>query len=256
MEPNKFENNIKDKLEKRTLKPSENAWNTLSEHLDTQVEKRNNKPYWWLGIAASVIGILFVISNVLDNDLKINDTPEVVEANVEVEQVETVGLDKKEENGYANSNIKKPLKEGPKESSQKPKSEGSLFLMEKEEISVAAIVDKNGSEEKDIKVADVDMKNEPLTFEEQKIKDVVAKVHTLKSENKTITNADIDALLIEAQKEIALNRLYNETNGTVDASALLQDVENELDQSFRSKVFEAIKASYNTVKTTVAQRND
>ena len=114
----------------------------------------------------------------------------------------------------------------------------------------------NGSEEKDIKVADVDMKNEPLTFEEQKIKDVVAKVHTLKSENKTITNADIDALLIEAQKEIALNRLYNETNGTVDASALLQDVENELDQSFRSKVFEAIKASYNTVKTTVAQRND
>ena len=142
MEPNKFENNIKDKLEKRTLKPSENAWNTLSEHLDTQVEKRNNKPYWWLGIAASVIGILFVISNVLDNDLKINDTPEVVEANEEVEQVETVGLDKKEENGYANSNIEKPLKEGPKESSQKPKSEGSLYLMEKEEISVAAIVDK------------------------------------------------------------------------------------------------------------------
>ena len=42
----------------------------------------------------------------------------------------------------------------------------------------------------------------------------------------------------------------------VDAEALLENVEAELDQSFRNKVFEAIKSSYNSVKTAVAQRND
>jgi hypothetical protein len=256
MEPNKFEDNIKDKLEKRIIKPSENAWSTLSERLDSQVEKRHIKPYWWLGIAASVVGILFVISNVMNNDLKIDDTPKVVETDKGVESIGTINLDKKAESGYADSNIEKAVIEAPKESLQKPKSEGGLNIKEKEETSVAVINENMGAEEKNIKVADVDIINESLTFEEQKIKDVVAQVQTLKSENKTVTSADIDALLIEAQKEIALNRLYNETHGTVDANALLQDVENELDQSFRSKVFEAIKASYNTVKTTVAQRND
>jgi hypothetical protein len=256
MESNKFENNIKDKLEKRTIKPSENAWNTLSERLDIQVEKRNNKPYWWLGLAASIVGILFVISNLINNDLKIDDTPKVVETNKGVESIGTINLDKIAENSYANSNIEKAVIEEAKESLQKPKSEGVLNIKETEETVVAIINENMGAEEKNIKVADIDIINEPLTFEEQKIKDVVAQVHTLKSENKTVTSADIDALLIEAQKEIALNRLYDETHGTVDANALLRDVENELDQSFRSKVFEAIKASYNTVKTTVAQRND
>ena len=95
-----------------------------------------------------------------------------------------------------------------------------------------------------------------MTFEEQKIQDVVALVQSMKDGNKVITDSDINALLEEAQKEIKLNRLYNETNGVVDANALLQDVEAELNQSFRSKVFEALKSSYNSVKTAVAQRND
>ena len=85
---------------------------------------------------------------------------------------------------------------------------------------------------------------------------MVAQVQALKNENKVVTEADINALLVEAQKEIALNRLSQQTSGFVDANALLESVEQELDQSFRAKVFEAIKTSYNTVKTAVAQRNE
>jgi len=40
------------------------------------------------------------------------------------------------------------------------------------------------------------------------------------------------------------------------ANALLESVEQELDQSFRSKVLEAIKTSYNSVKTAIATRNE
>ena len=95
-----------------------------------------------------------------------------------------------------------------------------------------------------------------LSFEEQQIKDVVAKVEAMKNNNESVSEDDIDALLMQAQKEIRLNNLINETTGVVDANALLQDVEADLDQSFRSKVFEALKSSYNSVKTAVAQRNN
>ena len=43
---------------------------------------------------------------------------------------------------------------------------------------------------------------------------------------------------------------------TVDANALLQDVEEDLQQSFRSKVFEALQSGYESVITAVAERNN
>lgn len=255
MESNKFEDSIKEKLEKRTLEPSGNAWNTLSERLDAQVEKSNNKSYWWLGLAASVIGILFVVSNVMDSDMKLEDTQEVVGTTDENQQNEAVNVENNAANEYVVTPSEKAITTEAEVNTQKPKSENILNSVIKEETVAASVHEKPDSEEKDIKVAHVEIINESLTFEEQKIQDVVAQVQTLKAENKTLTNADVEALLVEAQKEIALNRLFNDTEGRVDANALLQGVEDELDQSFRSKVFEAIKASYNTVKTTVAQRN-
>jgi len=41
----------------------------------------------------------------------------------------------------------------------------------------------------------------------------------------------------------------------VDANALLQDVEAELQDSFRTRVFETLKSTFKTVKTAVADRN-
>ncbi|MCB0445367.1 MAG: hypothetical protein KDC68_06915, partial [Gelidibacter sp.] len=75
-------------------------------------------------------------------------------------------------------------------------------------------------------------------------------------EKGTISDEAIDALLNQAQKEITLQKLYNEDVKTVDANALLQDVETDLQQSFRDKVFEALQTSYDKVKTAVAQRNN
>ncbi len=50
MESNKFDNSIKDKLESRSLQPSNNAWAKLSERLEKEDKKQNNKAIWWLGI--------------------------------------------------------------------------------------------------------------------------------------------------------------------------------------------------------------
>jgi len=58
MAPIKFEDKLKDKLESRSLQPSEDAWNTLANKLDKEEEKNNNTRFWWLGIAASIIGVI------------------------------------------------------------------------------------------------------------------------------------------------------------------------------------------------------
>ena len=114
----------------------------------------------------------------------------------------------------------------------------------------------NGSENTSVVTKKTVLQQKVLTFEEQKITEVVAKVEELKSKNQEVTDEVIDALLLEAQKEIRFNKSYNNSTGIVDANMLLQVVETDLDQSFRSKVFDAIKASFGTVKTVVAQRND
>lgn len=253
MAPINFENNIKDKLDKRTIKPSENAWSKLSERLDNE-DKNNKKAYWWFGIAASIIGVLLIVSQFLNNAIKVNDTPILVDTPKVIKDTinTTVFKEDKILNTIVSTTEHKTDSEDKQEIQQVIKAR-----KKKDEVIAVAEVNIILKEERTQFVATPELSKTILTFEDQKIQDVVAQVQIMKAENKVVTDADIDALLEAAQKEIKLNKLYNETTGIVDAMALLQDVEDELDQSsFRIKVFEALKSSYSSVKTAVTQRND
>jgi guanylate kinase len=85
---------------------------------------------------------------------------------------------------------------------------------------------------------------------------LLRKIQKLQQENKAVSNEEIETLLAAAQKEITMQKLYDEVTNTVDANVLLQSVEDDLEQSFRDKVFSAIKSGYETVKTAVAERNN
>ena len=87
MAPIKFEDNIKDKLENRRLKPSLDAWDSLSKRLDNQDKKKSNRPFWWLGIAASVIGVLLVVSQFVNKDDKAEPIIVDVPVNKEEQQI-------------------------------------------------------------------------------------------------------------------------------------------------------------------------
>lgn len=52
---NNLENNIKNQLENREISVSENAWEKLSEMMDEKPQERKIKPWFWMGIAASVV---------------------------------------------------------------------------------------------------------------------------------------------------------------------------------------------------------
>jgi hypothetical protein len=235
MAPNKFEQHIKEKLDNRALQPSPDAWNTLSKRLDNQTEETKSKSYWWLGLAASIVGVLLVTTlfnnkdAVESNPIIVNNPQTVKEALQQT--VETQDLNKNRKPIIAEEKIIKT----------------EVLLVNNSNSQTAVL--KNEI----VKSAEVSVKE--LTFEEQKIQEVVAQIQQLKDKNNKVTDVEIDALLLDAQKEINRNKLYN-NKGLVDAKSLLQDVEADIDQSFRSKVFETLKDGLVTVKSTVANRNN
>lgn len=254
MAPIKFEENIKEKLDKRTLQPSSEAWNKLSGRLESSDSKPTSKVYWWLGIAASIVGILLITNQFFNNQPTQIITPEIVNTPEVIEEGSNDAI--------INKDIEKVI----------PNVNESIANIEVRETPLLKLynldVESSNKEEEviaqtnqpPIRALEKDIPTDTilkrLTFEEQKIQDVVAQIDLLKQENKEITDAAIDALLFEAQKEITLDKLINKETGMVDADLLLQDVEAEVDQSFRSKVFEALQRSYNSVKTAVANRNE
>ncbi|WP_224483887.1 hypothetical protein [Robertkochia aurantiaca] len=64
---------------------------------------------------------------------------------------------------------------------------------------------------------------------------------------------EVAVLLAEAQSKIYKDTLSADED--VDAMALLEEVEDELDETFKEKMFDMLKSGFKKVKTAVAERN-
>ena len=262
MTPIKFEENIKDKLEKRTLSPASESWSKLSDRLDADDKKSKNPIFWWLSIAAGLIIMIAVSTQFFSG----NDANEVMPHLVE-DKLEEQQLEQKEQK--LNNTI--PIELASEKDNVEGEKSNSLITKESQIIDYKKVVDKKPKAE--IKLAELnnfDIKNSNLKQENQVSKEVnnllldeatmkAAVVNALKelnTENTSVTDREIDSLLKVASKELFKDKLKKETSKTVDANSLLLDVEEEMGQSFRSKVFDALKESYKTVKTAVADRNN
>lgn len=275
MAPIKFEENIKDKLEKRSIQPSSDAWDTLSAALNTNDKKNRKGLIFYIGIAASIVGILLVTHMMFNTSGNQLGEPTIVETNTEEIQNNVKSKDVNEtvekEVVVRISEENKYKKEIIKDKSS-IKNEPKLAVNPNESISKEAEIEIEKSKEQDlIKVNEtkqavavlnsVNTKKEEstvnkLTFEELKAVEVVNQIKELEIKNGIVTDTEIETLLKQAERDILRERIYNETTRTVDADALLQDVEDDLEQSFRTKVFEGLKSGFESVKTAVAERNN
>ena len=79
MAPLKFEEHIKDKLEQRKLQPSADAWQKLNDQLEDDASKKNNKTFWWLGIAASIVGVMLVGTIIMNSGNENTAMPIIVD---------------------------------------------------------------------------------------------------------------------------------------------------------------------------------
>lgn len=227
-----FEKDIQRKLREREIVPSEKAWEKLNSQLPQEKAKKSVTWYW---VAAAVI-ILISVGVFINNDKNESQKPAVV--NTEKENRKTIQLTPSQEikeDVIVRNEVLGPLRQTEeKRNTPEPKRVTDIQEIkneiEPEELVVEAIEDK-------------------------KVTEVVSHLETLQSLGKEITEAMVDSLLIQAQRELALERTFNEPTGKVDAMALLNEVENELDKSFRDKVFEALEGGFIVIKTAVADRN-
>ncbi|MBD1261865.1 hypothetical protein HZY62_14765 [Maribacter polysiphoniae] len=246
MEVDKFEKHIKRHLKEREITPSESAWNTLSEQLPVVAPKKKNT-FIWYSVAAVFIGVL-IMSTLY---FKRSQTPSETQIQV-VETPQEINVPKKEEN------LMVPIKEDDKlvgvkkEVIQKEKTlvaippktrindETQFALVEKEEVV--------GEDSNVLKT-----KTEELI--DAKIAELATQVGLLEGSDLQVTDAEVDSLLRMAQREILADKIFQK-GGKVDAMALLDEVENELDQTFREQIFESLKTGFLKVRTAVADRNN
>uniref|UniRef100_UPI003F6D9CD9 hypothetical protein n=1 Tax=Winogradskyella sp. TaxID=1883156 RepID=UPI003F6D9CD9 len=150
-------------------------------------------------------------------------------------------------------------KEEELQTTEKPQVIDYTKAVDKTPKSKTRVAENRTLIKKDSKLNDTkDITKELLLLkDEAMMKDAVADaLKKLKSEKTSVIDKEVDSLLKLASKELFKDQIQNETTKTVDANALLMSVEDEMGQSFRSKVFEVLKDSYETVKTAVAERNN
>lgn len=262
MAPDNFDNNIKNKLENRTIIPSDKAWSKLSEQLDTLDRKKSNNMVWWLGIAASIVGVLFFILGNNENSLE-NTTPIVVDTEHEtkIENSDEELPIIKNNDVLLDIEKSQPLvstknQATPKIKESKNQPQQNTIIAENKTANTNEVVAEVAQEPKLESEQSIQMEPNDMSFEDQKIQEVVAQIQNLERQDKDISEEEIDQLLQQAESQIDKKQLYNQSTKTVDANSLLQDVEMELEQSFRDKVLEALKSGYETVKVAVIQRNE
>jgi len=253
METDKFERHIKDQLNDRKINPSEHAWAKISSELNTTTKK---KPVFvWIGVAASVVVLVGLATFIFNTNTELKELPlEVVEQNNDIpekerEVIKPVPFQEKMQEVIVDADrVKGKYKEA---ATVAVNTQKSISMKEKvavkDEIEVA-VVEKVPTKETPDKTKFSD------AIINSKISEIVARVDDLERFN-ALTDAEVDSLLRRAQDEILRDKIFN-TDKSVDAMALLTEVEDELDQSFRDQIFSSLKAGFLKVRTAVADRNN
>ena len=249
MAPFKFEEDIKTVLEKRTIQPSKMAWDELEASLDNAPIKTKKSSFWRIGIAACVVGILLIAISFFNQDNVIVE-PTIVD--VPKENYETPILTNS--NGVDQNIIKEELiidKPIVSTNTELVAVEVKPKTIKKETIPV---IEKRQNEEikKEELIAKADIiMLDNVSEEEMQLNKVAAQIAALEN----ATESEIDLLLNNAQQKIA-DQKFKDSGMSVSAYALLFEVEEELDPSFKEKVFNILSENYHSVKNAVAQRNN
>jgi hypothetical protein len=239
MEPNNFEKDFREKLNQRTIEPSNKAWDRLDAMLSIAEEKQPKKNHKWLYIAASIVGFLLVGTFFFNQKKNVVETPK---NNVVIEEVakkdsvvkptvNRIDSSKIEIAASEKATIKrantKEVNSNPDVSVQKSKQ---LIQNEKNQIAESSIIIKNNQEK-------------------QSISNQTSVVATSKNEN-------VDQLLNTAEKMVvAEHSAKPKSKIKINANDLLNQVDGELETSFREKVITKVNKNYQTVKVALANRN-
>lgn len=259
MAPYKLEDNIREKLESRELKPSVKAWDKLQVKLDA--EQPQKKTVLWYYIAASFIGILILSSVFFTNTIEIKD--EIVTESVDEKSIDNkVNIIPNSENAekiVSTQNNSEVIKTEENKGKEKSQSNSNSNLKTSGPESPLLTGTKKSEIDKKIDKTKVLANTEKeKSLEEElinaKVDEVIASVKELQHNHNGVSITEVEDLLNKARREIQTQKILNTPK--VDATALLQEVEWELEKSFRDKVFDALGEGFIKIRTAFIERND
>ncbi|PAM91824.1 hypothetical protein B4N84_23640 [Flavobacterium sp. IR1] len=244
MEPNNFEKDFRKKMEQRNIEPSDKAWDRLDAMLSIAEEnkpaKKTRKKNRWLYVAASVGGFL-LLGTFFFNQKK---NPSEVLRTIEVQNDKNVVV---KERTQKDSVVKTVVpKKDPNKTVVAVSDEVSIKPAMQEETSRNTKSNKN-------------IQNESNQIAESSIINQNQEIQSIKNQSavaQTNVNKNADQLLVIAEKKsLAENGMKPRSKVKINANDLLNQVDGELELSFREKVITTVNKNYQTVKVALTNRN-
>ena len=224
MEPNKIDNQIREKLNAREIQPSAQAWDRLDAMLAVSEEKKSKKGYGWFFVAASTIlffGLGFFLFNSNETIEINNSTPIVTTINEEIDSAETTKINQ---------------------------------ISVKEEQPVLVQNEMNFSKTQTNKKSEEANK---LTKEENLTKDNSLSIihHPSPNSYKYVLPENLLAEVQTGEKVLKTEKISPKVKMKVDANSLLTTVEKELDENYKETTFDKLNRKFKDAKSALANRN-
>ncbi|UZH56114.1 hypothetical protein JRG66_04405 [Salinimicrobium tongyeongense] len=236
MEPERFEKNLKKLLDGREIRPSASGWEKLEQRLE---HKKKKRPYLlWISAVAAVATFFFVVETYFNTPFT-SEEPQLVEEKPAPPVLEEKTLEP-EMIQIAAAEENEKAEEEEKASEETP-VKNAIFE------APVAMVSEAESEVASGNFSEVTEEKKPL----KEIYPAEANVEVAVNENRAaVSDNEVEALLLLATAELKADTVF-----TVNSKDLLYQVEYELEQSFRQKVFEVVKEGISRAKTAVANRD-
>ena len=225
MEPNKIDNQIREKLNAREVQPSAQAWDRLDAMLAVSEEKKPKKGYGWFFVAASTI-LFFGLGFFLFNS---NETKEINNSNPIVTTINEV-MDSTEANKINQISVEKEQPVLVQNEVNYSKTQKNKKSKETNEL----IKPENDLEEK---ITPNSQLQTPNSYKYVSPENLLAEVQTGEK-------------VITSDKKISPKAKMK-----VDANSLLTTVEKELDENHKETTFDKLTRKFQDAKSALANRN-
>jgi len=242
----RLEKHIKNKLQEREISPSLGAWDKISTAIKTEGTSSSPKKTYWWAIAAGLVGVM-----VLSIGIFSEQEPGAV--------IDSMVLEEGNDRGdFIDVEPKAPLKDEilvlPEEGltmdvpePHQPINNRDLQDKDTQQIANNKVFEEKESLNDQKKVTDLAIAN--------KLEEVLAQINAMEDKAIVVSDAEIDSLLLDAQKELLTDKMFNQS-GKVDAMALLNEVELEIYDDQQNPLFIRLKEGFFKLRTAVADRNN
>lgn len=215
MEPNRTENDFKQKLEQRTIMPSSMAWDRLDAMLSVKEKKKPNKA--WMYMAAGFAGILLTVSMFVNyNDMG--------DSKIDIQE-SIVNVPAKD---YEIPVIKQPVTPHPE-------------IIKKEAI---AVIKQEVNKRQINKKVIATISEKVAVTQQNTIEPEIKQTSAVPTAGEKLL-AGIEQMPVKQRKSLV----------KVDPGSLLSSVESELDEGFRTRALQTISKNYSVIVSSLANRN-